>query len=273
MARVDACVGNIHHASMRTRWEITEADIETVKLLLSNSKSVSLVKERQARNVDVPGEIPKFSRHEIWRVMVGCLLTTQQKSGPSSSVHRFLHKRPFPLSLTSCLQEKNVARFAKRQLSEFGGIRRTEVISSQLAGALQKLEEGEWSRLQQWFATLRANRSVPAHHDQAVTEREAALYISNTFVGFGPKQSRNFWQWLGLSRFEIPLDSRIAAWLNDNLCSDSIAARALSDSVYYEMVLSGIHELCARANIIPCMFDAAVFSSFDATDVAEAEAA
>ena len=41
-------------------------------------------------------------------------------------------------------------------------------------------------------------------------ERETARWIASRLVGFGPKQSRNLLQSLGLGRYEIPLDSRFA---------------------------------------------------------------
>ena len=47
------------------------------------------------------------------------------------------------------------------------------------------------------------------------SERHAAEFIDKQLKGFGPKQSRNLLQWLGPSRYEIPLDSRITKWLND----------------------------------------------------------
>ena len=40
------------------------------------------------------------------------------------------------------------------------------------------------------------------------TEAEVADYINDTFRGFGPKQSRNILQELGLTRYEIPIDNR-----------------------------------------------------------------
>lgn len=47
------------------------------------------------------------------------------------------------------------------------------------------------------------------------TERHAVRFIDEHYQGFGPKQSRNLLQGLGLSRFEIPIDSRITKWLNE----------------------------------------------------------
>jgi hypothetical protein len=48
-------------------------------------------------------------------------------------------------------------------------------------------------------------------------ERIVARVLDEQLRGIGPKQSRNLLQELGLTRYEIPLDSRVAGWLNENL--------------------------------------------------------
>src|SRR4051794_37056495 len=52
-------------------------------------------------------------------------------------------------------------------------------------------------------------------HASPDTERNAARFIDDHYQGFGPKQSRNLLQGLGLSRFDVPIDSRITKWLNE----------------------------------------------------------
>jgi hypothetical protein len=82
-------------------------------------------------------------------------------------------------------------------------------------------------------------------------------------VGLGPKQSRNFLQCLGLTRYEIPIDSRITKWLNDFGFPVALGAAALSDPDYYAFVNDGVRELCKAAGTYPCVFDAVVFSRVD----------
>ena len=66
-----------------------------------------------------------------------------------------------------------------------------------------------------------------------------ADYIDDTFEGFGPKQSRNLLQELGLTRFEIPIDSRVTNWLNDELKFPiKVTSTALSDKHCYRLVLA-----------------------------------
>lgn len=94
-------------------------------------------------------------------------------------------------------------------------------------------------------------------------EREVASFVSANFAGFGPKQSRNMLQWLGLTQHEIPLDSRVLKWLNKSGFPIRLSAQGLADEAYYCFVLDGIQELCGHAKVLPCIFDAAVFASFE----------
>ncbi len=94
-------------------------------------------------------------------------------------------------------------------------------------------------------------------------EQKAAHFVQKSFVGFGPKQSRNFWQTLGLFRYEIPIDSNITKWLNNIGFPVKLSTTGLADLDYYEFVMTGIQEICRKCNILPCIFDAAMFASFE----------
>lgn len=95
------------------------------------------------------------------------------------------------------------------------------------------------------------------------TERRTAKFIDKELIGFGPKQSRNLLQGSGLSRYEIPMDSRITKWLNNFGFPVKLTATALSDRNYYNFVSDGFQRLCKACEIVPCALDAAIFSSFD----------
>jgi hypothetical protein len=95
-------------------------------------------------------------------------------------------------------------------------------------------------------------------------EAEVANYFDSTFRGFGPKQSRNVLQELGLTRYEIPIDSRVTKWLNDEIeLPFQVSSTALSDSHIYELVLDGICKLCEECDSLPCVLDASIFSGQD----------
>lgn len=99
--------------------------------------------------------------------------------------------------------------------------------------------------------------------DSKNAERILADNLSEKFMGFGPKQSRNFLQVIGLTKYEIPIDSRITNWLNNFGFPVSLASSSLGDKGYYHFISDGIQELCIKADIYPCILDAAIFSSFD----------
>jgi thermostable 8-oxoguanine DNA glycosylase len=118
------------------------------------------------------------------------------------------------------------------------------------------LEKELWSRVVEVVDELRLS-STPR------SEREAADFIADHFKGFGPKQSRNLLQSLGLTRYEIPIDSRITKWLNDFGFPVRLSAGALADRNYYDFVSEGFQQLAAQSEIYPCVLDAAIFASFD----------
>lgn len=66
---------------------------------------------------------------------------------------------------------------------------------------------GNWSTMDEFWNHLEEQRKSDPSPDHYMIERKAAVYIQKTFSGFGPKQSRNFWQSLGLTRYEFVLDS------------------------------------------------------------------
>lgn len=95
------------------------------------------------------------------------------------------------------------------------------------------------------------------------TERHAANFIDDALKGFGPKQSRNLLQALGLSRFEVPIDGRVTKWLNEFGFAFKIGLSALADRDYYNLVSAGFQKLADKAGIEPCLLDAAIFASYD----------
>lgn len=243
---------------MKLTWTIDADDREAVAALIADTMKHRVVRDRHAINVN--GRGPSFNRDAIWRVMIGCLLTTQQRSGPDAPIGRVLHATPFPLALDRCKPGK-VERYVLATLTKAGGIRRTRRIAAEVTRNLDILNSGGgWATVETEFTRLQLQRKQSPDPAHGVAERAAAEVIDHLLWGFGPKQSRNFWQWLGLTRYEIPLDSRIIAWLNNTL-GLSISAAGLSSDTYYNFVGDAIRALCAQCDVLPCIFDAAVFSA------------
>ena len=127
--------------------------------------------ERTRENV--AGPAPTFDRERLWYVMMGCLLTTQQKSTSGTAVSRFLAAVPFPLSLSVCSLD-GIEELVLRTLTDFRGIRRTLTIAKQARKNLEWLERGGWSEVEQLFNRLGRQRGRQPQPADRTAEREAA---------------------------------------------------------------------------------------------------
>ena len=235
-------------------WKIDPDDAERIRQFVRSYRSTEFVINRHDRCIRGNRRNPTLSR--FWKGLVLALLTTQQRSGPGSPVHRFLKLRPFPLAYARCRDQGRLSTTVERVLRSHGGIRRVDTIAAQLTEGMAILQSTEGSQVKAILKGLESHRGIGP-------ERESARYLADTFTGLGPKQSRNLLQYLGLTRHEIPLDSRLIKWLNSNGFPLQLTAAGLSDPAYYEFVLDGVQALCKAAKVYPCIFDAAVFSSFD----------
>jgi hypothetical protein len=239
---------------MRIVWQIEPEDVGRVRSFLELHQDDPFVRYRIERNLRA--EKPDVSKEEFWQVLVSCLLTSQQRSGPGTPVTRFISTVPFPLNYHLCRSQQDLGRFAQDTLTSFGGIRFSSRLSEQISENLALLDKGLWSEMRGVLEDLR-------HRQTAESERRAASFVADHFKGFGPKQSRNLLQALGLTRYEIPIDSRITKWLNDFGFPVRLSAGALSDANYYEFVSEGFQQLCAKSGAYPCVLDAAIFASYD----------
>jgi hypothetical protein len=182
-------------------------------------------------------------------------LTSQQRSGPNSVVGRFLSKEPFPINFESISKVDKIEDYLKQKLKKNELTRYINRISHFFASNIKKIEKDNWLIIKK----LENLKDI----DSKEEERKIADKLNNDFDGFGPKQSRNFLQSLGLTRYEIPIDSRITNWLNDFGFPVTLTSSPLGDKGYYHFVSDGIQELCRKAEIYPCILDAAIFSSYD----------
>ena len=239
---------------MKLTWHVEPQDIQRVRAFVEQYRGNAFVQLRLKRNVE--GGKPEVTKENFWQAMVACLLTTQQRSGPGSAVTRLINTEPFPLSLSTCEQQSDLEQFARTVLTDSGGLRRTNIIAREMADNIRHFEAESWADTYQVVESLRLSASIPV-------ERQAAYFIAERYKGFGPKQSRNLLQSLGLTRYEIPLDSRIVKWLHDFGFPLKVSASALADPHYYEFVMDGIQLVCAQSDLYPCVLDAAIFASFD----------
>lgn len=239
---------------MDIRWQFSKRDIREVQELVRFHRKDFFVSHRIARNLR--GNRPGLTPSRCWHALLMCLLTTQQRSGPDSPIQRVLTSRPFVLKLGIVKKKRNPSRFLAKTLRSYGGIRRVDTIGVQAAENLPWFSGSEWRELKRQLISLNSSRGYSR-------EREVANWLANEFRGLGPKQSRNFLQCLGLTRYEIPIDSRITKWLNEFGFPVVLNAASLSDPYYFAFVNDGVRELCKAAGTFPCVLDAVVFSRVD----------
>lgn len=237
---------------MNITWNITDKDIQKIKKVLIDNENPFLIKRRE-RNVHRQNIV--INKDVIIKTMIACLLTSQQRSGPNSVVGRFLSKKPFPIDFESISNVDKIEDYLKQELRKNGLTRYINRICQFFASNIKKIEKDNWLIIK----SLESLKNI----DSKEEERKIADKLNNDFDGFGPKQSRNFLQSLGLTKYEIPVDSRITNWLNDFGFPVSLTSSPLGDKGYYHFVSDGIQELCRKAEIYPCILDAAIFSSYD----------
>lgn len=237
---------------MNINWHISQSDIKKVRKVIVNNNNAFL-QARRLRNVEKQNIV--IEKDTIVKTMIMCLLTSQQRSGPNSMVGQFLGLDPFPITIENITKSKNVEEFIKSTLQQNGLTRYINRISSFFALNYRKLSMNNWKIIGELKELKISNSNI--------IERDIADNLANNLRGFGPKQSRNFLQALGLSKYEIPIDSRITTWLNDFGFPIKLNSSSLGDPGYYHFVSDGIQKLCKKAEVYPCILDAAIFSSFD----------
>ena len=239
---------------MKLLWQIEGSDIQKVKSFFEAHKTNAFVLNRIERNVKKA--IPHFSEEIFWEAMISCLITTQQRSGPNSSVTKFICTKPFPLNYSKCKASDYLNILVEETITNFGGLRRGKTIGEEVNFNLKWLKNGGWKTVHKIVEDIINNQTIE-------TERKSAEIINDNLKGFGPKQSRNLLQSLGLTKFEIPVDSKITKWLNAFGFPMNLSATSLADRNYYNFVLDGFQKICDACDIYPCVMDAAIFSSFD----------
>ncbi len=240
---------------MNANWTISAEALKGWKRLVEQNKNKPLAAQRLAQNV-LRLEPLDLSEENIWRVLVGCNVTTQQRSGPNSAVSKFLQSDSPALDLNRCKGSRNVQVLIEKECAK-ARLRRSTIIGGYLAQTLDNLENKRgWEELQTQLASLEKGTTLQ-------TERDIAAYLSSgKFPGLGLKQSRNFLQSIGLSRYEVPLDSRVLKRLREFGANFVPSGSAMVDEAVYLFVQDLVQRIAKELDIYPCELDACIFDSF-----------
>jgi hypothetical protein len=234
---------------MHVSWHFTDADRECVKKVMKEKCDHPMVKNRIMRNL--AKEKDQVTKAGFWKALVCARITTRARITENGPYDEF--QRNFPLRYNTVSNTDRRYEFIYDTLGthEVGTDRK--IIARQLVENFDFLQDGGWT------STRPEVNRLTTLQCRAV-EAEVANYLAENFIGFGPKQSRNALQHLGLTRYEIPLDIRITKWLNDTLGFPfKITSRGLADKHVYGFVLDAICQLCSECKVFPCVLDAAIF--------------
>lgn len=234
---------------MRSR----SAEVEIIRATVADAPGDPL--GRRKWNVD--GTLPATTPEEFWKWLTLSLTSSRQRyreGSPAWRLENDIDPFPLPLSDFGSLDESQI----DERLKQF---RFHQRITRQLLRNHQWLfsVDDEWNKtIQPLLTSLLEQRNVPPTPTHKELERKGANMLANKLKGIGPKQARNLLQSIGLTRYEIPLDSRLVDWLRCRL-GWNIVIEALSRKDYYEDLLDRIQVSCDRAGVLPTLFDAAAF--------------
>lgn len=221
--------------------------------VVERTKGSNLVAGRIRYTEECKSELP--SQGEFWKQLVLALLSSQQRSTEGSAVDLFEQDEQFTLHLQD--YEGKTDDEVRVLLKSFRfGKRVTDYLRAnhdRLFG-----EKQLWTMIEPLMERLVQQWNNPPDASNKYMEREAAHLLSDSLRGIGPKQSRNLLQNLGLTRYEIPLDSRVGGWLGENL-GWNIYSSDLSNAEGYEFWLDRLQSVCEVAGVLPTVFDAAAF--------------
>ena len=243
---------------MENKWVISKKDIEKIQNICKQKSSHKIYQERLLKNIN--NKINIYINKEIlWESIFKCLLSTRQNSNKDSTINKFIRDNYHSICLSNIIIKTNIEDYILQLLKEVHGIRRYNIIAKEATVIYNFLLKSNWSLLEK-IEDLINNKG------NKESERNLSNYITNEkdLKGLGPKQSRNLLQMLGATIYEIPIDTRITKWLNENkIFPFKINSNMLSDIEFYCFINDVIIELCEKANVKPCLFDAAVFSLYE----------
>jgi hypothetical protein len=241
---------------MNIEWQITQADQDCVRAIICDQGQTTLMRDRRQRNLS-DNKTP-VTKERLWRAIVCMRLTTQARSGPTGRLATFQSKSPFPLGydIMKCVRGSHESFILTTLRSHKVG-RHPTTISKQLTANFDRLEGGKWQ-----IVLKQCNELIrPREREVEITVADC---IEKNLDGFGSKQARNVLQALGLTRYEIPIDSRVTNWLNKKLGFPfQVSAVGLADKDVYRLVSDAICQLCQSCEEFPCILDAAIFGSQD----------
>ena len=233
---------------MEIDWNISDDDVKKVVDFV-NQQSNELIENRIARNINFQGLL--INRDTILYSLLYSLLLSNQKPESYSHIVSVFPGSRFSLQYLSIIKVSDKKEYVSELIKKYNITLAIEETPEYFAYNFDLLEATNWELLDRLIKKLCIKESKKA-------EREIADHIDSIFTGFGPYEARVFLQALGLTKFEMPIDSFVTDWLINFNFSVELSPTALQDRNYYHLVSDGIQLLCQKAKVYPCVLEAAI---------------
>lgn len=236
---------------MQIDWCINNEDIKKVSDFVNLHLNVPHVANRVTRNVNSQGLL--INRDTILQSLFYSLLLPNQKHSINSQITSFIKNINYSLQYITIINLPDVKEHICEISKKHGITLDINKEPEYFAENFKLLESTNWALLDLLIKKL-------CTKGEKQIEREIADYVNTMFKGFGAVESRIFLQYLGLTKYEIPIDSIVSDWLNNFGFPVKLSVTALQDRNYYHFVSNGIQLLCKKANVYPCVLEAAIHS-------------
>lgn len=239
---------------MRVIVQLTKADKRRWRDLWELINSEIQIKREIKNRLKIRKKAP--TDQEIWDALVIGLVTSQQKSGENSVVNLFLNeiRKQEQFNLQQLCDRPELIE----KIPYFEKLRFNKKIYDFMTDALDKYKNNHWKIIKSAFKDLMKGTS------NLTKEREVANELQTYFKGIGLKQSRNILQSLHLSRYMIPLDSKVMRIMKSmNNGKSLVGTIALQDQIIYMEIENAINDLCEDLKVLPCYFDGVLFHHTD----------
>ncbi len=236
---------------MNIVWEIGDSDIRKIKDFIHEHKS-PFIEQRIDRNIhrkDV-----KIDKDIILMTMLICLLTSEQEVSPDGDVNGLFRKNQELMTHQFLAKAVDVEYVISEVLKNNGLTGNVKKIPDYFSFNFSYLIKTKWDLEKKLINSLKHKLTKNA-------ERELADSIDQVFKGFGSAQARSFLQKLGITKYEIPIDTQLINWMKNFGFPVVFSAPALQDRAFYHFISDGIQFLCEKADVYPCILDATIHSA------------
>lgn len=236
---------------MELIWKLNDSDINKVREFVKTNMTpnVERITNRNINHID--GVIDK---NTILRTMLICLLASETDSYPEHEIEKMFHNKQYFLNYEYIFKIRHIENALYEIFQKFGTTKYVKKVPKYFSTNFEFLVGTNWD-LELEINT--AMRKELTKYD----ERKLADMVDRSFKGFGSKEARSFLLALGVTKYEIPIDSKLIRWLEKFDFPIKFTKTALQDILFYHFVSDGIQKLCEVSEVYPCVLYTSILTS------------